>query len=91
MPLHPFWQQAFPAAPASPGKSRPPAFAFHPGAESVLTFARPFRWLISAFHKNRKVVSARRRAVIVGMSEALSISRDRVIVDLRIATRAGLR
>jgi hypothetical protein len=55
MPVDPFWQQAFAAALAPPRQSRPSTFAFHTGAESVLTLARAFRWLISAFHIRRQV------------------------------------
>jgi hypothetical protein len=54
MPLYAFWEQSLTAALAPASKSRPAAFAFHAGAESVLTFARPLGCLISAFHKNEK-------------------------------------
>jgi hypothetical protein len=55
MSFDPFWQQAFAATLAPPRQSRPATFAFHTGAESVLTLARAFGWLISAFHIRRQV------------------------------------
>jgi hypothetical protein len=55
MPLDPFWQQALAAPLTPPRQSRASTFAFHTGAESVLTFARAFGWLISAFHIRRQV------------------------------------
>jgi hypothetical protein len=58
MPLDPFWQQAFAAAPAAPCEGRASAFAFHASAKTVLTFARAFGWLISAFHIYRKPSAA---------------------------------
>ena len=58
MPFGPFWQQAFAAALAPPRESRTSTFAFHTGAESVLTLARAFGWLISAFHIRRQVSAA---------------------------------
>jgi hypothetical protein len=50
MQLHALWQQALAAPLTPPCESRASTFAFHAGAKSVLTFARAFRWLISAFH-----------------------------------------
>ncbi len=58
MPLDPFWEQAFAAALAPSREGRPPAFAFHAGAEAVLTFAGAFGRLISAFHIQRKLSAA---------------------------------
>jgi hypothetical protein len=57
MQLHALWQQALAAPLTPPRESRAPTFAFHAGAKSVLTFARPFGWLISAFHIRRKVIA----------------------------------
>jgi hypothetical protein len=55
MPLYAFWQQALAAPLTPPCQSGASTFAFHAGAESVLTFARAFRWLIGAFHIRKKL------------------------------------
>jgi hypothetical protein len=50
MPLRAFWQQAL-ADPLPPScECGASTFALHARAESVLTFARAFGWLIGAFH-----------------------------------------
>ena len=55
MPLRAFWQQTL-AAPLPPScECGASTFAFHAGAESVLTFARAFGWLIGAFHIRKKL------------------------------------
>jgi len=54
MPLDAFRQQPLAAALAAAGKSCATAFGTHAGTKTVLTFARPFRWLVSAFHKTGK-------------------------------------
>jgi hypothetical protein len=43
-------QQALASALAPTRKGSAPAFGFHAGSKTVLTFARALRWLISAFH-----------------------------------------
>jgi len=53
--LHAFWQQALAAPLTPPCESGASTFAFHAGPESVLTFARPFGWLIGAFHIRKKL------------------------------------
>jgi hypothetical protein len=51
VPLDALGQQTFPTALPASSKGGAAAFAFHPRAESVLSFPCPFGWLISAFHK----------------------------------------
>jgi len=43
-------QQTFASALPPTRKGGAPAFAFHAGSKTVLTFTRALRWLISAFH-----------------------------------------
>jgi len=50
MILYTLRQQTLAAALPSTGKGGAPAFGFHAGPKTVLTFTRAFRCLISAFH-----------------------------------------
>jgi hypothetical protein len=51
VPLDALWQQAFAAALATACQRGASAFCLHPGTETMLAFACPFGWLVSAFHK----------------------------------------
>jgi len=66
MALDPFWQESLAATLTSPRKRCAAAFRAHPRAKTVLTFTRPLRWLISAFHKAEKFASRELRAVTLG-------------------------
>jgi len=50
MYVNAFWKQTFATALAPARKSRSATLGSHTGAETVLAFAGPFRWLVSAFH-----------------------------------------
>jgi hypothetical protein len=50
MSLDAFREKAFAAALPPARKGRATAFCTHPGAETVLTFACTFRWLVSPLH-----------------------------------------
>ena len=52
------WQQAFPAALTAAAEDGASALGLHPCAKTKLSFARPFAWLISAFHRTLKNGSA---------------------------------
>ena len=54
MALDAFWQQAFASTLATPRERGAPALRPHSRAETMLTLARSFRWLIRAFHKTEK-------------------------------------
>jgi hypothetical protein len=62
MYINALWKQTFATALAPAGKSRSATLGSHTGAETVLAFAGPFRWLVSAFH-NRGVVRLRSESV----------------------------
>jgi len=66
MALDPLWQQALTSALAAARECGAPTFRAHARAKTVLTFARPFRWLISAFHKAEKSARRELRAVTLG-------------------------
>src|SRR5438477_8003842 len=83
MELDSLWQQAIASALAPPRECGAPAFRAHARAKTVLTFARPFRWLISAFHKAEKSARRELRAVTLGWGRALSMWSAREDVDLR--------
>jgi hypothetical protein len=73
--FYPFRQEAFAAA-LSPTSERGPAtFGFHSRPKPVLLLACALGWLISAFHKAEASLRSELRAVTVGMTRALSISR----------------
>jgi hypothetical protein len=54
MPFNAFREQTFSAALTPTRQDRATAFGTHPRAETVLTFAGSFGWLVSAFHKAEK-------------------------------------
>jgi hypothetical protein len=56
--LDAFWQQSLSPALAAARECGATALCTHPGAEAVLTFPRPLRWLVSSFHKTGKRVTA---------------------------------
>jgi hypothetical protein len=72
MSLDAFRQQTFATALAAARKGRATALGTHPGAETVLTFARSLGWLVSAFHKTPEWLRPDWRAVTLGVSMALS-------------------
>jgi hypothetical protein len=51
MPFHASREQAFAAALSAARQRRAAPFCFHAGTKTMLTFARSFGWLVSAFHK----------------------------------------
>jgi hypothetical protein len=51
MPFDALWKQAFAAALAAARQCCAASFCLHPGTKTMLTFACPFGWLVSAFHK----------------------------------------
>jgi hypothetical protein len=53
-----FREQTFAAALPSVREYRPTAFRPHPRAKAVLALTRPFRWLVSAFHKTEETLEA---------------------------------
>jgi hypothetical protein len=75
MPFDAFREQALAPALTPAGERGATPFGFHAGTKTVLLFARAFGWLVSAFHKTAKSFRRDSRAVTVGMSAALSISR----------------
>jgi len=66
MSIDAFGKKPFAAALTAPGERRASAFRSHPGAKTVLTFARALRWLVSAFHKAEKCPRRELRAVTLG-------------------------
>src|SRR5262245_3119263 len=54
VPVNALWEQAFTTALAAARKSGSAALGSHPCAKPVLAFTRSFRWLISAFHKQKR-------------------------------------
>jgi hypothetical protein len=46
------WQQPLPTTLATPSKSSPSAFGFHPGTKTVLTLSGALGSLVSSFHGN---------------------------------------
>jgi len=52
--FHAFREKTLTPALPSPRECGAPALGLHPSAETVLVFARPFRWLIGAFHPVRR-------------------------------------
>ena len=76
MALDPFGQEALTSA-LTPARERgASAFGPHPRPKTMLTFAGPFRWLISAFHKAEKFAPRELRAVTLGMEAVLSNQRN---------------
>lgn len=73
--FYPFWQEAFAAALSPSSECGPATFGFHSRPKSVLLLARALGWLISAFHKTEASLQSELRAVTVGMTRVLSISR----------------
>ncbi len=67
-----FRQEPFAAALAASRERGASALGPHARAETMLLFARSFRWLISAFHKAGKFAGRELRAVTLGWSGALS-------------------
>jgi hypothetical protein len=73
--LNAFWKQTFAPALTPAGQSRAAALCLHARTESVLTFTRAFRWLISPFH------TANLRAAKLGWRAPLSIASCSPIAD----------
>jgi hypothetical protein len=73
MSIYALGKEPFPTALATSREGSAPAFRPHPGTKTVLALARPFRWLVSAFHKAGKYTRRELRAVTLGWSKRLSI------------------
>jgi hypothetical protein len=72
MTLDTFRQQAFAPALTPTRQGSPSALGPHARPKTVLLFAGPFRWLISAFHKTEKSAPRELRAVTLEWSGGLS-------------------
>jgi hypothetical protein len=72
MTLDALGQKAFASALTTARERSASALGPHPRSKTVLTFAGPFRWLISAFHKAEKSAPRELRAVTLGWSPGLS-------------------
>jgi len=71
--LDAFRQKSLTSALPASRESGASALGAHARPKAVLALARPFRWLISTFHKAEKSARRELRAVTLGWEMALSI------------------
>ena len=58
MLFYTLWEQTFATALATACEGRAPPFCLHASTKTMLMFACPFGWLVSAFHKTENILGA---------------------------------